>query len=212
MREPFRQALFSSPCVASVSQPPVLRFQCRRFRFRMACMPSPPLVLTLKLDDASFRLLDDLRRAHFPPQRNFLSAHVTLFHALPGEHLESVRQTLRETCAAQAKLALDFPRPRSLGRGVAIDVESAKLGELRGRLAARWRPWLSAQDQQRHRAHVTVQNKVTPEEARQLFEELEREWKPLRGRGEGLLLWEYLGGPWTLTGEFDFGREPTPAT
>ena len=46
-----------------------------------------PLIVTLKLDAASFARLDGLRRTHFPAAINRLSAHLTLFHHLPGERL-----------------------------------------------------------------------------------------------------------------------------
>ena len=39
-------------------------------------------ILTAELDGASFDWLDELRRAHFPPERNLLPAHLTLFHRL----------------------------------------------------------------------------------------------------------------------------------
>ena len=43
-----------------------------------------PLVLTLLLDADTQAWLDSLRRAHFPPERNLVPAHVTLFHACPA--------------------------------------------------------------------------------------------------------------------------------
>jgi hypothetical protein len=51
----------------------------------------PPLIVTLLLDDAAQARFDRLRAAHFPSARNHLAAHVTLFHALPGELLTEVR-------------------------------------------------------------------------------------------------------------------------
>ena len=45
-----------------------------------------PLVVTLALDDDAQARLDALRRTHFPSDRNVVPAHVSLFHALPGEH------------------------------------------------------------------------------------------------------------------------------
>ena len=48
-------------------------------------------ILTADLDDASFDLLDVLRRAHFPPERNFLSAHLTLFHRLSPAQIADLR-------------------------------------------------------------------------------------------------------------------------
>lgn len=44
-----------------------------------------PLIVTLALDEQAQARFDALRSRHFPPDRNVLDAHVTLFHALPGE-------------------------------------------------------------------------------------------------------------------------------
>lgn len=176
----------------------------------MTRMHSPPLVLTLKIDESAFQVFDEMRRKYFPPERNFLPAHITLFHALPGEQAESVRETLRAICSAQSALKLDFPRPRFLGRGVALDIDCAELIDLRAQLAAQWWSWLGRQDQQRYKPHLTVQNKVVAEDARLLFEELEQRWKAFQCRGEGLLLWTYVGGPWEPAGEFAFSGQRLP--
>lgn len=165
---------------------------------------APPLVLTLKLARPAFERFDALRRAHFPPERNVIPAHLTLFHALPGGQLAGIRQQLAEICAVAPALPLRFPGPRSLGRGTAIVVESPTLVALRGRLAAGWGGWLSPQDRQGYRPHITVQNKVAPEQARQLQAELAASWEPFEALGQGLLLWRYLGGPWELLEEFGF--------
>lgn len=53
-----------------------------------------PLVLIAELDDESFAWLDGLRRRHFPPERNHLAAHLTLFHALPSHHDDRVVEVL----------------------------------------------------------------------------------------------------------------------
>lgn len=163
-----------------------------------------PLILTLKLDDGAFAMLDGLRRAHFPPARNLVPAHLTLFHALPGDEEPAIRQTLAELCAETPPPPLRLPEPRFMGRGVLLTVEGPELIGLRGRLAERWAPWLSAQDRQGYRPHVTVQNKAAPEAARELLAELRARWEPLEARGEALLLWRYLGGPWERLGEFGF--------
>ena len=57
-----------------------------------------PLIVTLTLDAPARERFDALRRRHFPPERNHLAAHLTLFHALPGELEQQVRQDL-ETAA-----------------------------------------------------------------------------------------------------------------
>ncbi|MBD1995419.1 2'-5' RNA ligase family protein [Leptolyngbya sp. FACHB-541] len=163
-----------------------------------------PLILTLKLDQKTFSYFDQLRQQHFPPERNFLSAHITLFHALPGEQKSSIQQTLQDFRSHIPPLTLTFTTLRFLGKGVAVEVECPELIQLRQQLATHWHDWLSRQDQQGYRPHITIQNKVTPDQARLLYDQLVSEWKAFQGTGEGLLLWYYKGGPWELANQFDF--------
>lgn len=167
---------------------------------------SAPLILTLKLDQHTFQILDNLRREHFPPERNVIPAHITLFHALPGEQLESIEQTLQRVCNATSQFDLTVAQPRSLGRGVALTVEGATLIQVRSQLATAWASWLSPQDAQRYQPHVTVQNKVSTAAAQTLLATLRAHWQPLAATGEGLVLWRYLGGPWAQVATFDFMR------
>jgi hypothetical protein len=104
---------------------------------------------------------------------------------------------------------VDVVRVRSLGRGVAYDLRSADLAEQRGALARRWEPWLTPQDARPHAAHVTVQNKVTPDRARALLQELAAGFAPYAVRATGLALWRYLGGPWEPVGDYRFSP-PAP--
>jgi hypothetical protein len=43
---------------------------------------------------------------------------------------------------------------------------------------------------------VTVQNKVTPAEARDLLGRLSRDFTPFSVTETGLAVWRYCGGPW----------------
>ncbi len=155
-----------------------------------------PLILTLGLEESAFAWFDALRRAHFPPERNVLSAHLTLFHALPGGEREAVLSAIQDAAIKTPRLALEVTGPWSLGRGVAYRVRSAELDRLRSRLAVAFAPWLTPQDRAGFRAHVTVQNKADPAAARALLERLQAEFEPFQMQGESLLLWRYLGGPW----------------
>lgn len=163
-----------------------------------------PLILTLKLDQRSFDYFDGLRRQYFPPERNIIPAHVSLFHALPGSQEAAIRETLSAVCADTPATPLHFNQLRFLGKGVAVAADSPELARLHGLLAARWQAWLSPQDRQPFRPHVTLQNKVTPEAARALYDQLAAGWQPMTARGKGLLLWRYLGGPWDFVNEFAF--------
>ncbi len=161
-----------------------------------------PLILTLKLDAESFAFFDSLRQKHFPAERNFLAAHVTLFHNLPGSQREQIEADLNDLTARQRTFPLRFPKWRFLGRGAAIEVESAELNRLRDELKDKWDEWLTAQDRQKFKPHITVQNKVAPETARFLFDELSADWSGKSGAGIGIELWHYLNGHWKLAGEF----------
>ena len=106
------------------------------------------------MEPAAQARLDALRAAHFPPERNFLAAHLTLFHALPGEEEEAVSAFLRTVTARTPPPMLHFPGLRFLGRGVAVGVEAPALLAVRAELATAWHGWLTAQDQQKWRPHV----------------------------------------------------------
>lgn len=127
---------------------------------------SAPLILTLMMDEASFARLDGLRREHFPPERNLIPAHLTLFHHLPGRNLEEVVGVVGEACRLHGPITLTATGLLFMGRGVAVAFEAAELVTLRKRLAEAFFRWLTAQDRQKLRPHVTVQNKVEPEVAR----------------------------------------------
>ena len=164
---------------------------------------SVPLVVTLLLDDGAQQQFDRLRAAHFPAERNHLAAHVTLFHALPGGQLAAVQEELGRA-AGRSSFDVAVTGVRFLGGGVALDLAAPELTALRARLAAAFDPWLTAQDRQWSRPHVTVQNKVEPAVARALHAELSAGFAPRTVTGRGLGLWHYRGGPWDPDSEFPF--------
>jgi 2'-5' RNA ligase len=163
-----------------------------------------PLIVTATLDPTSFAKLDALRQEHFPPERNFLAAHLTLFHHLPGEKAVEIADFLESLSAGTAPIELQFSEWFSLGRGVAIRVDSTELARVRHRIAERFEDDLTPQDRQKWRAHVTVQNKVSPDDAKALLVSLSAKIPAFMGTATGLSLWRYLGGPWGLEREFGF--------
>jgi 2'-5' RNA ligase len=153
-----------------------------------------PLIVTLFLDEQSQAEFDRQRAAYFPPERNHVAAHVTLFHALPGEQFDAVAEDLEAVDRPAFEVVV--AGLRLLGGGVAYRLESGELLDLRARLAAAWEPWLTRQDRQRFAPHVTVQNKVAPAVARELHDRLSAGFAPWTATAIGLGLWRYLGGPW----------------
>jgi 2'-5' RNA ligase len=157
-------------------------------------------ILTLKLDDASFELLQSWRTRYFPPERNHLPAHLTLFHTLSALQIENL-QAQWAALATREPMELRYVAPRLLGGGVAINVESPGLVAMRTRLMNAMSGAYTRQDQQPFRAHVTIQNKVPAAQARELFVHHQMQFKPWSGRAQAVLVWEYLGGPWALQSE-----------
>lgn len=170
-----------------------------------------PLIVTLVVDDLTQAAWDDLRRRWFPPERLLVGAHVTLFHALPGRELDTVVRDLTDVAAMTAPFALAVPEARSLGRGVALRVRSAALDRLHGDLARRWQPWLTPQDAKPLWAHVTIQNKVGSEEARDTLSEVAATFTPHQAMATGLAVWRYLGGPWEAVTRAPFLAHPAAA-
>ena len=163
-----------------------------------------PLILTLALDAAAQTYFNALRRQHFPPAINYLAAHLTLFHHLPGNQLAAVRAQLQAVAAGQRPLPLQVSGLRSLGRGVAFNLLNDDLLALHRRLQAAFAPHLTPQDQQKLQPHVTIQNKVAPASAHQLLADLQADFAPFGAVGTGLHLWAYHGGPWESVAEFPF--------
>ena len=164
-----------------------------------------PLILTLGMDDLSQQGFDRWREEHFPKARNFIPAHLTLFHKLPGDREGEISRTLNDLCRQQAPFSLTATGLIFMGRGVAYRLESPALHAVRRRLAEEWWPWLGDQDRRGFRPHVTVQNKVSPDEARALHRSLQATFAPFEVGAEGLRLWRYLGGPWEAAGSYGFG-------
>lgn len=166
-------------------------------------MKTNPLILTLSLDKDAFDYFTRLRDKHFPPERNFLKAHLTLFHQLQKEE-KAIIETLSDICAQQRPIPLKVEGPISLGNGVAFKIASEELQQLHRFLQQQWQPFLIPQDKQKLRPHITVQNKVKPEIAKELERSLSDTFSPFIIQGTGFTLWEYLGGPWKMYKQFDF--------
>lgn len=163
-----------------------------------------PLIVTAELPDDLQAMADRLRQAHFPPERNFLRAHVTLFHALPPSAADEARAVLARLAGAHPPPPARLSRVRSLGRGTALEIESPVILALRAEIADHFHGMLSSQDQHTPRLHITVQNKVTPAVAKVLLTELQAGFEPRAFAFRALGLHAYLGGPWRRIAAYPF--------
>lgn len=167
-----------------------------------------PFIVTAALPADIQGWADSLRRAHFPPERNHLHAHVTMFHSFAPSLLEELTDFLpgvaRSFAPPQARITglLDF------GKGTAIKLESPQLLTLRRAIADHFHGSLTDQDLHEPRPHITIQNKVTKREARALQAELAPMIEARDFHFPALELHRYQGGPWELVKRMAFrGRE-----
>lgn len=139
---------------------------------------------------------NNLRAAHYPPERNHLPAHITLFHQLPPSCHDELDRLLRRIAADTPPPAARLREIYSLGGGVAFRIDSPDLLAIRERIADHFTGMLTAQDQGTPRLHITIQNKVAPKEARALIVELAEDFQSRPLSITGLAAHHYLGGPW----------------
>lgn len=172
---------------------------------------SNPFILTAALPPDVAAWADGLRKAHFPPERNHLHAHVTMFHSFAPSLLEELKSYL-------PRMASEFAPPEGrisgvmdLGSGTAIRLDAPQLLTMRGQIADHFHGCLTDQDLHEPRPHITIQNKVTKQAARKLQAELKPMLEPWMDRGAfvfpAMELHRYLGGPWEHVKSFSFRGE-----
>lgn len=166
-------------------------------------MFAAPIIVTALFGDGDNGWLQGLRRRHFPPERNIVPAHLTLFHHLPPGIEQELGQRLA-TYTAVAKPQARIASVINLGRGTAFRIDSDELADIRADLAEAFRGLLIPQDQAPWRAHVTIQNKVEPHVARALQAQLQESFEPRPLDIKGLASWRYVGGPWQRIREHAF--------
>ncbi len=165
-------------------------------------MQQTPLILTAILDSSSNVFFNQKRKQYFPADRNFIDAHLTLFHHLPGE--VNLINTLQVLCHQQKQIELKVTQPVSIGKGVAYKIESKALISLHKTLQKQWSDKLTMQDRQGLWPHITVQNKVSVQQAKQTLEEVRIGFIPFTAYAIGLKLWKYCNGPWEEFQQFVF--------
>lgn len=155
-----------------------------------------PIIVTATMGAADQLYFNNLRAAHFPPERNHLAAHITLFHQLPPSCLGELDRLIRRIAADTPPPVASLREIYSLGGGVAFRIDSPGLLAIRDDMAEHFTGMLTMQDQGTPRLHITVQNKVAPGEARALLAELAADFQSRPLTITGLAAHHYRGGPW----------------
>ncbi|APE28973.1 2'-5' RNA ligase family protein [Aurantiacibacter gangjinensis] len=163
-----------------------------------------PLIVTAELPEDLFSWANQLRTEHFPPERNYLKAHVTLFHALPPSCEPEVRDCIAAIVRDNPPVPARLCGIMKLGKGTALKLESREMIAIWEELRDRFHGLLTPQDEHKPRLHVTIQNKVSLEEAKALQARLGPQVQPRDFAFAGLALHYYRGGPWELVKRWRF--------
>ena len=167
--------------------------------------PAPaPFIVTAELPEDIFAWSNGLRTEHFPPERNWLKAHVTLFHSFAPSLREELPRFL-------ARMAGEFAPPRAqlsglmdLGGGTALAIHSPQMQAVRDMIAEHFWDMLTRQDQGGKRLHITIQNKVERRAALVLQEQLGPRLSPRDFTFTGLGLHLYRNPHWEAVGAWKF--------
>jgi hypothetical protein len=172
-------------------------------------MPPPaPFIVTAELPPDVLAWADRLRRAHYPPDRNKLEAHVTLFHSFAPSLREELHGVLARIVGEYAPPSAWLDGIMKLGGGTALAIESSGMLNVREQIAEHFHGALTAQDMHPPRLHITIQNKVTLHEARSLQDALREVLQPRKFAFRGLGLHLYRETHWEALGRWSFrGKE-----
>lgn len=164
-------------------------------------------VLTLNTDAEHHKRVTDLRTKYFPPNLNKLSAHITLFRALPGSKLPMIQEAIQDVVQQYHPFFVSTGAPFMLAHGVGLVVRADPAQEIFQALKERWISFLSKQDHS-FRPHYTIQNKV---EDRSIVEktsdEIRGTFTGSRGTANGLTLHLYYKGYWAPKQFYPFPPE-----
>jgi hypothetical protein len=170
--------------------------------------PSAPFIVTAELPPEIFGWADGLRRAHYPAHRNKLEAHVTLFHSFAPSLREELRGVLSRTAGEYAPPPALLDGIMKLGGGTALAIESPGMLAIREQIAEHFHGALTAQDAHPPRLHITIQNKVSRQEASGLQKDLALLLQPREFTFRGLGLHLYRETHWEALGRWSFrGKE-----
>ena len=167
-------------------------------------LPPTPFIVTGELPEDVFSWANGLRTEHFPPARNFLKAHVTLFHAFAPSLRAELLNFLPSLAGEFAPPAAEVTGLMDMGGGTALAIESHALLEIRNLIANRFWDMLTKQDQGGKRLHITIQNKVPRDTALALQATLGPRLRPRKFAFTGIGLHLYRNPTWEQVGVWKF--------
>jgi 2'-5' RNA ligase superfamily len=168
--------------------------------------PSPPapFIVTGELPVDIFAWATGLRAEHFPPERNHLKAHVTLFHSFAPSLRDELPRFLSRMAGEFAPPAAELTGLMDLGGGTALAIRSPGLLAVHQLISDHFWDMLTKQDQGGKKLHITIQNKVPRAEALALQAELGPRLLQRRFAFTGLGLHLYRGPHWEAVNTWKF--------
>ncbi|OTA56025.1 hypothetical protein K449DRAFT_438276 [Hypoxylon sp. EC38] len=159
-------------------------------------------IISLQTDVAHHRKMCTLRERYFPPALLRVAAHISLFRALPGSFLPSIKADVAAAVAHITPFGIrTVGPPIRMGRG-GVEVSVTSLEPVEGLvrdLQGKWHDVLSRQDRGAFRGHYTLMNKENDlKKVARCLEEVHRELEPegCPGTALGPSLWRYDNGWW----------------
>lgn len=165
---------------------------------------SAPIIITAMMGAEDQSFFTKMRNIYFPPERNYLDAHITLFHHLPPGHWQEIKRYIISLTREYEAPFARTDRLLNLGRGVAFHIDSPELMAIRSMIAENFAGLLIPQDQAKPRLHITVQNKVSGTIAKHTLELLTAEFEAFELDITGIAAFHYMGGPWQKIGHWRF--------
>lgn len=167
-----------------------------------------PFIVTAELPADVFSWANGLRTEHFPQERNWLKAHVTLFHSFSPSLSDELPRVLARLAQTYARPAAEVTGLMDLGGGTALAIRSPGMLAIREQIAEHFWNMLTNQDRGGKRLHITIQNKVAREAALELQARLRPGLRTPAFEFTGLGLHRYLGPHWEEAGVWKFrGKE-----
>ncbi len=161
-----------------------------------------PLIITLKIDEATQKFLDEQRKKYFPAHCNYVDAHITLFHKLPSNKIEI--NTIIEKFARRKSFELNIINVVLQENGVAYEIKCDELLQLHKEMQEDLSRYLIKNDRKKLWPHITIQSKVTAFKAFKTHAELQSTFTPIPTSAIGFSCWYYVKGYWEKKNEYLF--------
>ena len=153
-----------------------------------------PLIITLKIDEASHVFFDGRRKKYFPAHCNNVAAHISLFHKLPSNNIKV--NNIIEKFSKGKPFVIDISNLFLQSNGIAYEIKSVELLQLHKAMQEDLSGYLIRNDRKKIWPHITIQSKVTAYKALKTRTAILSTFKPFNATAIGISCWYYVKGYW----------------